>query len=106
MDPHTGAVFVYPLQSDEYRLPLDGAMAVYRSRDGGRSWRRLDRGLPQSQSWGSVLRGAMDVDGLDPCGVYIGTTNGTVHVSGDRGDTWQGDFGLLPRILCVKAFSL
>ena len=106
VDPHTGAVFVYPLQSDEYRLPLDGAMAVYRSRDGGRSWHRLDRGLPQSQSWGSVLRGAMDVDGLDPCGVYIGTTNGTVHVSGDRGDTWQGDFGLLPRILCVKAFSL
>ena len=99
-------MFVYPLQSDEYRLPVNGAMAVYRSRDGGQKWVRLSRGLPQSRSWASVLRGAMDVDGLSPCGVYFGTTNGTLHLSADGGDTWQGDFGLLPRILCVKAFAL
>ncbi|MDE2957739.1 MAG: exo-alpha-sialidase [Bacteroidota bacterium] len=106
VDPQSGAVFVYPLQSDEYRLPADGAMAVYRSGNGGKNWVRLARGLPQRQAWASVLRGAMDVDGLNPCGVYLGTTNGTLHLSADGGDTWQGGFGLLPRILCIKAFVL
>lgn len=106
VDPQTGVVFIYPLQSDEFRLPINGAMAIYRSRNGGQSWDRLTHGLPQEQAWGSVLRGAMDVDGLSPCGVYVGTTNGTVHLSVDGGDTWQGNFGWLPRILCVKAFRL
>ena len=107
VDPQTGHIFVYPLQSDEYRLPVKGKMAVYRSRNGGDGWERLANGLPQKNAWGAnVLRGAMAVDGLVPCGVYFGTTNGTIHLSADGGETWQGGFGLLPRILCVKAFVL
>lgn len=105
VDTHNGAVFVYPLQSDEYRLPINGSMTVYRSRDGGSNWQPMTNGLPQDHTWASVLRGAMDIDGLEPCGLYLGTTNGTIHVSADGGETWQGDFGLLPRILCVKAFQ-
>ena len=106
VDPHTGNAFVYPLQSDEYRVPAHGSMAVYRSSDRGERWERLENGLPQDSAWASVLRGAMDVDGLDPCGIYLGTTSGTIHLSADGGEQWQGDFGLLPRILCVKAFPV
>ena len=105
-DPDTGAVYAYPLHSDEYRLPVGGAMAVYRSTDQARSWAPLARGLMQEGGYASVLRGAMDVDGLSPCGVYFGTSSGTVHCSADGGDSWQQPDCLLPRILCIKAFVL
>jgi len=80
-DPQTGAVFCYPLESDEHRLPAEGNMDVYRSTNGGDSWHASSGGLPRGNSYAGVLRGAMDVDGMDPCGVYFGTTAGTVHVS-------------------------
>lgn len=103
-DPSTGALFCYPLESDHHRLPAGGKMRVYRSTDRGSSWHATGQGLPQEDTYATVLRGAMDVDGLDPCGVYFGTTSGTVHTSSDRGDSWQSMNYLFPRILCVKAF--
>jgi hypothetical protein len=36
-------------------------------------------GLPQSDCYVNVLRDAMAVDALDPCGVYFGTTGGQVY---------------------------
>ena len=105
-DPVTGAIYAYPLESDEYRLPAKGAMCVYRSVDQGQSWTPLGRGLMQEGAWTSVLRGAMCVDGQSPCGIYFGTTSGTVHYSTDGGDSWQHLHCLLPRILCVKAFTV
>ena len=81
-------------------------MRVYRSTDGGSSWHAAAQGLPQEDTYATVLRGAMDVDGLDPCGVYFGTTSGTVHTSSNRGDSWQSMNYLFPRILCVEAFVI
>ena len=51
-----------------------------------------------------VLRGAMSVDGLDPAGIYVGTTGGDVFASADRGETWQRFPMRLPRVLCVDAY--
>jgi photosystem II stability/assembly factor-like uncharacterized protein len=53
----------------------------------------------------NVLRGAMDVDHLEPCGVYLGTTAGTVYVSNDGGDSWSQLPCTLPRILSVSVFA-
>ena len=105
VDPRTGTLFAFPLESDEFRLPVDGRMRVFRSMDGSLSWSPTTNGLPQKHAYATVLRGAMDVDGLDPCGVYFGTTSGTLHVSADAGASWQTIECLLPRILCVKAFA-
>ena len=102
LDPRTRALFAVPLESDEYRLTVGGRLGVYRSLDRGASWHRLEKGLPPSDTYTAVLRDAMAVDGLDPCGVYVGTTSGTVHVSPDRGETWTTLPATLPRILSVN----
>ncbi len=102
--PGSGTLLCFPIESDEFRLPPEGKMRVYRSTDGGSTWSPSSRGLPQTHAYATVLRGAMDTDGSDPCGVYFGTTSGTVHVSADEGVSWHSLPWLLPRILCVRAF--
>lgn len=105
LDPRTKALYAVPLESDEYRVPADGRLAVYRSRDRGDSWHAAGRGLPAGLFYGTVLRGALATDGLDPCGVYLGTTAGTVHVSADGGESWRTLPCTLPRVLSVRAFA-
>ena len=51
---------------------------MYRSRDHGRTWKALGRGLPRQPHYVGVLRDAMAVDSLQPAGVYLGTTMGEV----------------------------
>jgi photosystem II stability/assembly factor-like uncharacterized protein len=58
-------------------------------------------GLPGRSDYESVYREGLDTDGLDPEGVYVGTTNGQVFASPDGGDHWQRLPGTLPPILSV-----
>lgn len=104
IDPRTKAVYACPLESDEYRLPVDGRFRLYRSRDAGKSWEPLERGLPQERYYAGVLRGAMAVDTLDPTGIYVGSTAGAVFMSADEGDSWQQLPCTLPRVLSVAAY--
>ena len=106
LDPATGYVYAFPLAGDDYRYAIDGRVRVYRTRNGGELWEALDRGLPSEPRYTSVLRGAMSVDRMDPCGVYVGTTSGHVFTSRDRGDSWIELPCTLPQILCVEAFRL
>ncbi len=48
----------------------------------------------------------MAVDGLDPCGVYFGTTGGQVYASSDAGDSWTAIVRDLPAVLSVEAQTL
>ena len=98
-------LYVLPLESEEYRFFPDGRMTVYRSRDGGDSWQPLTSGLP-ADGYTGVLRNAMAVDGLGPCGIYFGTTGGQLFASHDEGESWQAMPGLLPRIASVTAAVL
>ena len=50
-----------------------------------------------------MYRDALHTDGLEPDGVYVGTTNGAVYASVDGGDDWQRLPGTLPPILSVTA---
>ncbi len=105
LDPISNSIYALPLEGDNFRFPPEGRLAVYRSQDGGDSWEPLSSGLPDG-CFASVLRGAMAVDLLDPCGVYFGTTAGTVFTSRDRGDSWTQIPHTLPRVLCVEAFAV
>jgi photosystem II stability/assembly factor-like uncharacterized protein len=99
-------VYVVPITSDEEHYPPEGRLRVYRSRSGGDEWEPLTDGLPQSDCYVNVLRDAMAVDTLDPCGVYFGTTGGQVYVSPDEGDSWTPIVHDLPRVLSVEVQTL
>src|SRR5699024_2576129 len=100
-DPDT--LFVIPEDSSQFRATVDGRLRVYRTEYCGRHWTALTGGLPQSHCYVTVLRDGMDTDGLDPLGVYFGTSSGQVHVSHDRGEQWSTLPCTLPPILCVNA---
>jgi photosystem II stability/assembly factor-like uncharacterized protein len=99
-EPET--VYVVPITSDSEHYPPEGRLRVYRSRTGGDEWEPLERGLPEEGCYVNVLRDAMAVDALDPCGIYFGTTGGQVYVSPDGGDSWQDIIRHLPRVLSVE----
>jgi photosystem II stability/assembly factor-like uncharacterized protein len=99
-------VYVVPIKSDSEHFPPDGRLRVYRTRTGGNEWEALTRGLPQSHCYVNVLRDAMAVDSLDPCGVYFGTTGGQVYASADAGDSWAPILRDLPPVLSVEVQTL
>lgn len=103
-EPET--IYVVPIKSDSEHYPLDGKLQVYRSRTGGNEWEALTNGLPQSDCYVNVLREAMAVDALDPCGIYFGTTGGQVYGSSDSGDHWAPIFRDLPAVLSVEVQTL
>ncbi len=98
-------LFVVPLVKDSYRVVPDGAFKVWRSSDRGRTWKALTVGLPQADCYVGVLRDAMASDGLEPAGIYLGTTGGEVFVSNDAGETWAGLPARLPRITSVQVWA-
>ena len=109
VDIHThepDTVYVIPIKSDSEHYPPEGKLRVYRSRTGGNEWEALTAGLPQRDCYVNVLRDAMAVDGLDPCGVYFGTTGGQVYASADAGDYWAPIVRDLPAVLSVEVQTL
>ncbi|MDB6058433.1 MAG: hypothetical protein JWO95_2277 [Verrucomicrobiales bacterium] len=100
-EPNT--IYVVPIKSDSEHFPPDGKLRVYRSRNGGNEWEAMTKGLPQKDCYVNVLRDAMSVDQLDPCGVYFGTTGGQVYCSADGGDSWNPIVRDLPAVLSVEA---
>jgi hypothetical protein len=99
-------IYVVPIKSDSEHFPLEGKLRVFRSRSGGNDWDPLTEGLPQGDCYVNVLRNAMAVDSLDPCGVYFGTTGGQVYASADAGDRWAPIVRDLPAVLSVEAQTL
>ncbi|MCA9139920.1 MAG: hypothetical protein KDB00_24275 [Planctomycetales bacterium] len=94
-------VYVVPLEPMTRTCPA-GKPAVWRSRNGGKSWQRMSKGLPKKDSYYTVLRDAMDIDSLKSPALYFGTTTGQLWIGRDSGDQWQCLFDSLPPINCVK----
>lgn len=103
-EPET--VYVVPIKSDSEHYPPEGKLRVYRSRTGGGEWEPLTKGLPQQDCYVNVLRDAMAVDALDPCGIYFGTTGGQVYASANSGDRWTPIVRDLPAVLSVEVQTL
>ena len=103
-EPET--IYVVPITSDSEHYPPKGKLRVYRSRTGGNEWEALTNGLPQSNCYVNVLRDAMAVDAMDPCGIYFGTSGGQVYASADAGDNWLPVVESLPPVLSIEAQTL
>ena len=101
-DPATA--WVFPMDGSDVwpRTSPGGKPAVYVTRDSGKSWRRLDRGLPRERAWLTVKRQALAVDAGDPVGLSFGTTNGELWASADEGEAWSCIARHLPHVFAVE----
>ena len=109
---------VHPRDADTaWVLPMDGTSvwprtspegkpAVYTTRNAGKTWQRLDAGLPGKEAWWTVKRQAMTADASDPVGLYFGTTSGELWMSRDEGRRWTCLARHLPEIYAVEAAEL
>jgi len=99
------SAWVVPMDGTEVwpRTSVGGKPCLYRTSDAGKTWRRLDGGLPASNAWWTIKRQAACGDGLDPLGLYLGTTSGEVWGSTDEGRRWSIIGRHLPHVLAVTA---
>ena len=98
-------LFTIPIHSPGERYCPDGKLRVARSRDNGRTWELLSKGLPQNNAFSLVLREAMTSDLHDQAGVYFGTEGGTLFYTRDAGDSWHGLARNLPPVYSTSVVS-
>jgi photosystem II stability/assembly factor-like uncharacterized protein len=96
--------WVFPMDGSTVwpRVAIEGRPAAYTTRNAGRSWQRLDKGLPVKNAWWTVKRQAMCGDSRDPVGLYVGTTSGEIWASRDEGESWRCIARHLPEIYSLE----
>ncbi|MFN0110458.1 MAG: WD40/YVTN/BNR-like repeat-containing protein [Blastocatellia bacterium] len=105
-DPNT--CWVFPMDGTQVwpRTSPGGKPAAYVTRNSGKSWQRLDNGLPKEQAWFTVFRQAMTADQQASVGVYFGTTCGEIWASINEGEKWTCIARHLPHVYAVEAVEL
>ncbi len=88
-----------PAIRDAYRVPVDGKFVVTRTDDGGKTFKVLNRGLPE-QSWDLVYRHGLAVDDTGER-LVMGSTTGNVWTSDDGGESWVMLSSHLPPVVQV-----
>jgi photosystem II stability/assembly factor-like uncharacterized protein len=105
--PHDRDTFyVIPLDPGHGRTMPEGKAAVWRTRDAGSTWQRLDKGLPERDAYLGVLREGAAIDTYDTPGIYFGTSTGQVFASADEGESWSEIASYLPPIASVEVVSI
>jgi hypothetical protein len=101
--------WVFPMDGTDVwpRTSPDGRPAAYVTRNGGRSWQRLDAGLPAEQAWWTVKRQALCADQRNPVGLYLGHTGGEIWMLRDDGgatppQSWRNIARHLPEIYALE----
>jgi hypothetical protein len=89
-----------PAEADQRRIPVEGALAVTRTTDGGNSFSVLRDGLPQQHCYDLIYRHGLAVD-RDGRTLLMGSTTGGVWMSSDAGESWQTISTTMPPIYAV-----
>ena len=100
--------WVFPMDGNTVwpRTSPDGKPAAYVTRNAGKTWQRLDQGLPPEQAWWTLKRQAMTVDTQPSPALYLGTTSGELWVGHDEGARWVNIARHLPEIYGVEVAEL
>jgi photosystem II stability/assembly factor-like uncharacterized protein len=100
--------WVFPMDGQTVwpRTSLGGKPAAYGTRNAGKTWQRLDGGLPKRDAWWTVKRQAMTTDAQKPVGLYFGTTSGELWMSRNEGKRWELIARNLPEIYAVEAAAV
>ncbi len=90
-----------PAIKDQCRVPVDGAMVVNRTRDGGKTFETFRAGLPQQDCYDLVYRHGLEV-AADGRTLLMGSTTGNLWASADAGESWRAVSANLPPIAAVR----
>jgi hypothetical protein len=102
VDPHDGdTAWFVPAVKDESRIPVDARLVVAKTRDAGKSWQVVRRGLPDGAAYDLAYRHALDVDESGRR-LAFGSTTGSFWVSDDAGESFQCVSNHLPPIYAVR----
>ena len=86
---------------DEKRIPVGGALVVTRTRDGGKTFKSLKKGLPQKHAYDLIFRHGLALDDTGKR-LVMGSTTGNVWVSENSGDAWTIVTSSLPPVHAVR----
>ncbi len=105
---YADTAWVFPMDGTTVwpRTSPEGRPAAYVTRNAGRSWQRLDQGLPESQAWWTVKRQAMTVDAQAVPALYLGTSSGELWMGSEEGAHWSNLARHLPDIYAVEVAEL
>jgi len=89
LSPDENTIFMSGAATDPgvWRRSHYAGTAIVRSRDGGRSWEILKRGIPDSAR-GNIEAMSL-ADHASGFSLFVGNTDGEVYASEDGGDTWS-----------------
>ena len=107
--PHDAdTAWVFPMDGTTVwpRTSPAGQPAAYVTRNAGRTWQRLDQGLPAGQAWWTVKRQAMTADAQPVPALYLGTTSGELWIGHAEGSRWTNIARHLPEIYAVEVAAL
>jgi hypothetical protein len=90
-----------PAQADAQRMPVDGALVVTETRDGGESFVSHGEGLPQRDAYHLIYRHAL-VAAADGETLAMGSTTGGLWISANAGASWHCLSRDLPPIAALR----
>jgi hypothetical protein len=96
-----GTAWFVPAIKDERRVPVDARLVVARTRDSGRSFEVLSKGLPPTHAYDLVWRHALDIDTSGER-LAFGSTTGGLWVTENGGDSWRIAEARLPPVAVVR----
>jgi photosystem II stability/assembly factor-like uncharacterized protein len=105
--PHKSETFyVVPEQGDFFRVAANKQFAVYGTSNAGKTWKKLNKGLPTEKAYLGCYREGLATDQFDPAGIYVGTRMGHLFTSTNEGKTWQLSAQWLPPIYSVSTATI
>jgi photosystem II stability/assembly factor-like uncharacterized protein len=86
---------------DEQRYPAGGQVVVQRTKDGGKTFDVLRKGLPEDNAFDLVYRHGLAVDETGER-LVVGSTTGSVWTSDNGGEDWALLSANLPPVNAVR----